>query len=40
MKQKIFQTILALALAMTSLNANAQVKEFEKYADTKSVTYA
>ena len=39
MKQKIFQTILALALAMTSLNANAQVKEFEKYADTKSVTY-
>ena len=39
MKQKIFQTILALALAMTSLNVNAQVKEFEKYSDTRNVTY-
>ena len=39
MKQKIFKTIFALALAMMSLQAVAQVKEFEKYADTKGVTY-
>ena len=39
MKQRFFQTIFVLALAMTCLNASAQVKEFEKYADTKGVTY-
>lgn len=39
MKQKTIQTIIALALLLTSLQANAQVKEFEKYSDTKNVTY-
>ena len=39
MKQKIFQTIVVWVLAMMSLQANAQVKAFEKYADTKNVTY-
>ena len=39
MKQIVFKTIFVLALAMMSLQANAQVKEFEKYADTKNVTY-
>ena len=39
MKQKVFQTIVVLVLAMLSLQANAQVKAFEKYADTKNVTY-
>ena len=39
MKQKVLQTLLAMAVAMMSLQASAQVKEFEKYADTKGVTY-
>ena len=39
MKQKVLQTLLAMAVAMISLQASAQVKVFEKYADTKSVTY-
>ena len=39
MKQMVFKTIFVLAMAMMSLQANAQVKEFEKYADTKNVTY-
>ena len=39
MKQKVFHLIMVLALTMLSLPANAQVKEFEKYADTKNVTY-
>lgn len=39
MKQIVFQTIVVLVLAMLSLQANAQVKAFEKYADTKNVTY-
>ena len=39
MRQIVFKTICVLALAMMSLQANAQVKEFEKYADTKNVTY-
>ena len=39
MKKKTIQTLISLALAMTSLQANAQVKEFEKYSDTKNVTY-
>ena len=39
MKKRTIQTLIALVLAMTSLHANAQVKEFEKYSDTKNVTY-
>lgn len=39
MKQKVLQTLLAMAVAMLSLQASAQVKEFEKYADTKGVSY-
>ncbi len=39
MKQKVLQTLLAMAVAMISLQASAQVKEFEKYADTKDGTY-
>ena len=39
MKQMVFKTIFVLAMALMSLQANAQVKEFEKYADTKNVTY-
>lgn len=39
MKQMVFKTIFVLAMAMVSLQANAQVKEFEKYADTKNITY-
>ena len=39
MKQMVFKTIFVLAMALMSLQANAQVKEFEKFADTKNVTY-
>lgn len=39
MKKRTIQTLIALALLVTSLQANAQVKEFEKYSDTKNVTY-
>lgn len=39
MKKRTIQTLIALVLAMTCLQANAQVKEFEKYSDTKNVTY-
>ena len=39
MKKRTIQTLIALALLLTSLQANAQVKEFEKYSDTKNVTY-
>ena len=39
MKKRTIQTLIALALLLTSLHANAQVKEFEKYSDTKNVTY-
>ncbi len=39
MKHMVFKTIFVLAMALMSLQANAQVKEFEKYADTKNVTY-
>lgn len=39
MKKRTIQTLITLVLAMTSLHANAQVKEFEKYSDTKNVTY-
>lgn len=31
--------ILCVAMLMASVTANAQMKEFEKYADTKNVTY-
>lgn len=39
MKQTIIKTLLCTAMALICLTANAQVKEFEKYADTKNVTY-
>ena len=39
MKQIIIKTLLGIMVALCSLNANAQVKAFEKYADTKNVTY-
>ena len=39
MKQIIIKTLLYMVAALGSLTANAQVKAFEKYADTKNVTY-
>ena len=39
MKQIIIKTLIGIVVALCSLNANAQVKAFEKYADTKNVTY-
>lgn len=39
MKTIAIRIILCVAMMMLSLQANAQVKEFEKYADTKNVTY-
>lgn len=39
MKQIIIKTLLCIVVALGSLTANAQVKAFEKYADTKNVTY-
>ena len=39
MKQIIIKTLLGIVVALCSLYANAQVKAFEKYADTKNVTY-
>lgn len=39
MKQIIIKTLLGIMVATCSLNANAQVKAFEKYADAKNVTY-
>lgn len=39
MKQVIIKTLLGIVVALCSLNANAQVKAFEKYADAKNVTY-
>ena len=39
MKQFIIKALLGIVVALCSLNANAQVKAFEKYADTKNVTY-
>ncbi|MBQ9666334.1 MAG: DUF4252 domain-containing protein [Bacteroidaceae bacterium] len=39
MKPIITKIILCAVMALTSLAANAQVKEFEKYSDTKNVTY-
>ncbi|MCR5241555.1 MAG: DUF4252 domain-containing protein [Prevotella sp.] len=39
MKQIIIKTLLCMVMAAGCLNANAQVKAFEKYADMKNVTY-
>lgn len=39
MKQAVIKTLLCTAMIFICLTANAQVKEFEKYADTKNVTY-
>jgi hypothetical protein len=39
MKQKIIKILIGIVVASCSLNANAQVKAFEKYADMKNVTY-
>jgi thioredoxin-related protein len=39
MKQIIIKTFLCIVVALSSLTVNAQVKAFEKYADTKNVTY-
>ena len=39
MKQIIIKTLLGIMVALCSLNADAQVKAFEKYADAKNVTY-
>ena len=39
MKQTFIKFLLCTVVAMCSLNANAQVKAFEKYADMKNVTY-
>ena len=39
MKQTIIKALLCVVVTLCSLNANAQVKAFEKYADMKNVTY-
>ena len=39
MKQTIIRSLLCTIMALLCLTASAQVKEFEKYADTKNVTY-
>ena len=39
MKTIAIRIIICVAMLATGLQANAQVKEFEKYADTKNVTY-
>ena len=39
MKQIIIKFLVGIVVASCSLNANAQVKAFEKYADMKNVTY-
>jgi hypothetical protein len=39
MKSIATRILLVVAMVVTSLQANAQVKAFEKYADTKNVTY-
>ena len=39
MKQIIIKTLIGIVVALCSLNVNAQVKAFEKYADSKNVTY-
>ena len=39
MKTIAIRILLVVAMVVTSLQANAQVKAFEKYADMKNVTY-
>ena len=39
MKQTIIRFLLCTMMALLCFTASAQVKEFEKYADTKNVTY-
>ena len=39
MKQTIIKALLCIVVTLASLTANAQVKAFEKYADTKNVSY-
>lgn len=39
MKQIIMKTLLCVVVALCSINANAQVKAFEKYANMKNVSY-
>jgi hypothetical protein len=39
MKETFIKLILCVVVALCSLSAHAQVKAFEKYADTKNVTY-
>ena len=39
MKRTIIKSLLCIVMALLCLTASAQVKEFEKYADTKNVTY-
>jgi len=39
MKKIMIKTILCAVMALTTLNAQAQVKAFEKYADMNGITY-
>ncbi len=39
MKSIAIRIILCVAMFLSGFHVNAQVKEFEKYADTKNVTY-
>lgn len=39
MRQTIIKSLLCTVMALICLTASAQVKAFEKYADTKNVTY-
>ena len=39
MKQKIIKILIGIVVALGSLQASAQVKAFEKFADAKNVTY-
>ena len=39
MKSIAIKIIMCVAMLVASIQANAQLKEFEKYADTKNVTY-
>lgn len=39
MKRTIIKSLLCTVMALLCVTASAQVKEFEKYADTKNVTY-
>lgn len=39
MKKIMIKTILCAVMALTTLNANAQVKAFEKYSDMNGITY-